>query len=257
MRLAIGLLLLAPLLNAQQYDVVIIGGHVMDPATNLDAIRNVGIRNGKIAAITAKAISGKQTINARGLVVSPGFIDLHSHGQTPENYAYKARDGVTTALEMEVGVWPVSPWYAARAGKALINYGATVGHIPARMAVMHDSSTLLLPHDAAVNRLATADEVGAIHHSIEEGLKEGALGVGFGIAYTPLATREEILDLFHLAVRYKAVCYVHVRHSGPAEPGIEEAVQEVIADAAISGSSLHIVHITSKWACASPLPFSA
>jgi N-acyl-D-aspartate/D-glutamate deacylase len=120
------------------------------------------------------------------------------------------------------------------------------------MAVMHDSSMLLLPHDAAVNRLATADEAGAIHRSIEEGLKEGALGVGFGIAYTPLATREEILDLFHLAAQYKAVCYVHVRHSGPVEPGIEEALQEVIADSAISGASLHIVHITSMGLRQSP-----
>jgi N-acyl-D-aspartate/D-glutamate deacylase len=127
MRLVIGLLLLAPFLTARQYDEVIVGGRVMDPATNFDAVRNVGIHNGKIAVVTAKAISGKQLINAHGLVVSPGFIDLHSHGQTPENYAFKARDGVTTALEMEVGVWPVAPWYAARAGKALINYGATVG----------------------------------------------------------------------------------------------------------------------------------
>jgi dihydroorotase len=248
-RLSITLLLFAPFLTqavaAQQYDVVITGGRVMDPATNLDAVRNVGIANGKIAAVTAEEIAGKQTIDARGLVVSPGFIDLHSHGQTPENYAFKARDGVTTALEMEVGVWPVASWYAAREGKSLINYGATVGHIPARMAVMHDTSTTILPHDAAVNRLATADEAGAIHHNIEQGIKEGALGVGFGLAYTPLATREEILDLFHLAADHKAVCYVHVRNGGPVEPGVEDAVQEVIADAAITGASLHIVHITS------------
>jgi dihydroorotase len=120
-----------------------------------------------------------------------------------------------------------------------------VGHIPARMAVMHDSSTLLLPHDAAVNRLATADEAGAIHHEIEQGLSEGALGVGFGLAYTPAATREEVLDLFHLAAAHKATCYVHVRSGGPVEPGVEAAVQEVMADSAITGASLHIVHITS------------
>ena len=70
--------------------------------------------------------------------MTPGFIDLHSHGQTPENYRYKAMDGVTTALELEVGVSPVSGWYTAREGKALIHYGASAGHIPARMAVMPD-----------------------------------------------------------------------------------------------------------------------
>ncbi len=80
---------------------------------------------------------------------APGFIDIHSHGQTPENYRFKARDGVTTALEMEVGVNPVAAWYAEREGKALINFGATSGHIPARMAVMHDTGTFL-PRDAAV-----------------------------------------------------------------------------------------------------------
>ena len=90
-------------------------------------------------------------------MVTAGFIDLHSHGQTPENYNFKARDGVTTALEMEVGVNPVAAWYAAREGRSLVNFGATSGHIPARMAVMHDTGGLL-PHDAAANRTATPDE---------------------------------------------------------------------------------------------------
>ncbi len=241
---------------AEPYDVVILDGRVMDPASNFDAVRNIGIRDGKIAILATERISGRQTINAGGLVVAPGFIDLHSHGQTPENYAFKARDGVTTALEMEVGVWPVLPWYEAREGKSLVNYGATVGHIPARMAVMHDSSTLLLPHDAAVNRKATAAEAASIRQHLQDGLNQGALGLGFGLAYTPLATREEILDLFQLAAAAKAVCYVHVRNGGPVEPGIVDAVQEVIADAAISGASLHIVHITSMGLRQTPLLLS-
>jgi hypothetical protein len=89
--------------------------------------------------------------------VTAGFIDLHSHGQNVENYAYKARDGVTTALELEVGVNPAVSWYAAREGRALVNFGATSSHIPARMAVMRDSGTLL-PRDAAATRAATAGE---------------------------------------------------------------------------------------------------
>src|SRR5205814_2301915 len=144
----------AAALYAQPYDLVIARGRVMDPASGLDGERYVGVRNGKIAAISAARIAGKQTIDARGLVVAPGFIDLHSHGQTPENYRFKAKDGVTTALEMEVGVNPVREWYAAREGKSMVNFGATSGHIPARMAVMHDTGSLL-PRDAAVNRVAT------------------------------------------------------------------------------------------------------
>src|SRR6202041_3804208 len=93
-------------------------------------------------------------IDATGLVITPGFIDLHSHGQDAENYRFKAMDGVTTALELEVGVWPVREWYAAREGKALINFGASSGHIPARMSVMHDTGTWL-PKDKALTDVAT------------------------------------------------------------------------------------------------------
>src|SRR5215471_17030267 len=107
-------LLFACVAAAQEYDLVVANGRVMDPASGLDAVRNVGINGGKIAAISASPLRGRNTIDAGGLVAAPGFIDLHSHGQTPENHRFKARDGVTTALEMEVGVSPVDEWYHAR-----------------------------------------------------------------------------------------------------------------------------------------------
>jgi len=229
---------------AQQYDTVISHGRVVDPETRLDAIRDVGIRNGKIAAISETPLEGRSVIDAHGLVVTAGFIDLHQHGQTPENYAFKARDGVTTALEMEVGVSPVDPWYRAREGKSLINFGASAGHIPARMAVMHDSGTFL-PRDKAVNTPATPDQLAAILSLLRQGLDEGALGVGMGIAYVPAATREEIFRVFQLAAERKTTVYVHLRSSGPVEPGGIDALQEVMADAAATGASLHVVHITS------------
>ena len=100
------LVLFAFPLFAQTYDLVIANGRVLDPASNLDAVRHIGIRGGKIAAVSAAPLAAGNTIDAKGLVVAPGFIDLHSHGQTPENYRFKARDGVTTALELEVGVAP-------------------------------------------------------------------------------------------------------------------------------------------------------
>src|SRR5205807_6886151 len=59
------------------------------------------------------------------LVVAPGFIDLHSHGQDSVNYKFLAHDGVTTALELELGTYPVAPWYAKREGKSLINFGVS------------------------------------------------------------------------------------------------------------------------------------
>jgi dihydroorotase len=246
MRFAIPLFIagiLACAAEAQEYDVVIAHGRVMDPASGLDAVRFIGIQGGKITAISETPLTGRTTLDAAGLVVAPGFIDLHSHGQTPENYRFKARDGVTTALEMEVGVSPVPGWYAAREGRALINFGATSGHIPARMAVMHDTGKLL-PHDTAKGA-ATPAQQRQVFDLVSRGLDDGALGIGMGIAYVPLATRAEILELFSLAGKRKTAVYVHIRNGGPVEPGVIDALQEVIADAAASGASLHVVHITS------------
>src|SRR5262245_51273845 len=112
------LLALVPsLLAAQMYDVVLSGGRVVDPESALDAVRHVGIVGRKVAAISVTPLHGRTEIDARGLVVAPGFIDLHVHGQDERNYAFKAMDGVTTALELELGVSPVRRWYDNRAGK--------------------------------------------------------------------------------------------------------------------------------------------
>jgi N-acyl-D-aspartate/D-glutamate deacylase len=228
-----------------EFDVVLANGRVMDPESNLDAVRYIGIRDGKIAAISTEPLRGRTVIDVKGLVVAPGFIDLHSHGQDDENYRYKARDGVTTALEMEVGVSPVSSWYAEREGKSLINFGATVGHIPAKMAAMKDSGPFL-PRDNAMNRGATPDEVRQVADLIKRGLDEGALGIGFGINYVPTTTRAEVFDLFAIAAERGVANYVHVRNAGAIEPGSAiGALQEVLADAAGTGASLHVVHITS------------
>jgi N-acyl-D-aspartate/D-glutamate deacylase len=225
-------------------DVVIANGRVMDPESGLDAVRDVGIRGGKIVAISSETLKGKQTIEARGLVVAPGFIDLHQHGQDAQNYAAKAADGVTTALELEVGVADVDQWYGEREGKALINFGASVGHIPARMVVMHDPGTLLPSGDAA-HKVATPAELQAVMALIEKGLKRGALAVGLGPAYTEAATNQEILDVFRLAAKYGASCHVHIRGSASPGEGNFSGFEEVIADAAITGAPLHMVHIQS------------
>ena len=194
-------------------------------------------------------------VSVAGMVVAPGFIDLHSHGQTPENYRFKAKDGVTTALEMEVGVSPAPEWYAARKSKALINFGATSGDLPAHIAVMHDSGGLL-PHDEAVKRATTPQERRQILDRIRAGLDAGALGIGMGIAYVPLESREEVLNVFELAAEHKRAVYVHMRNGGPVEPGVIDALQEVIADAAATGASLHVVHITSMGLRETPLCLS-
>ena len=100
---------------AQQYDLVIEGGRVMDPESGLDATRNVGISNGKIVRISAEPLAGKRVLSAKGLVVAPGFIDLHQHGQDIDSGRVKAFDGVTTALEMEIGVPDVAGFLKQKA----------------------------------------------------------------------------------------------------------------------------------------------
>ena len=229
----------------ENYDVVITNGRVMDPESGLDAVRNVGIFAGKIRAISTSRLNGKITIDAKGLVVAPGFIDLHEHGQTDEKYRYQAHDGVTTSLELERGTDDVDGWYAAREGKSLINFGVSIGHIPVRMKVMHDPGTFL-PVGDAVHREATPEELAEINRSIETGLQRGALALGMGIAYTPAATRWEILEAFRSAAKYQASVHVHLRYGGLKEPETGfVAIQEVIADAAVTGAPLHVVHITS------------
>jgi len=230
----------------ESYDLVIRGGRVMDPESKLDAVRNVGIRAGRIAAIRSTPLAGKQTIDAAGLVVAPGFIDLHAHGQDDENHRYQARDGVTTALELEIGTLDVDAWYAAREGKRLIHSGVTVGHPPARIKVFKDPSRALVPTGDGARRAANEEEITLMKAAIEKGLQQGALGLGFGLQYTPGASRWEVLELFRVAARFNAPVFVHIRHMGDAEPDALTAVGEVMANAAITGAPLHIVHITSS-----------
>src|SRR6184192_1371767 len=247
--------------QTEPFDLVLAGGRVLDPETGLDATRNVGIREGRIAAVTVEPLEARETLDVHGLVVAPGFIDLHAHGQDSESYRYYAHDGVTTALELELGTYPVASWYAVREGRSLINYGVSIGHVGARRALItHDES---LPGAAAIADKSRSWTHGALQDAelprldslVERGLAQGALGVGFGIAYTPGASREEILRLFRVAARHGVPCFVHLREGGrdPATGGSVAALQEVIADAAATGASLHVVHVTSMGQRDTPL----
>jgi dihydroorotase len=225
--------------GSTSYDVVIAAGRVIDPDSGLDAIRHVGVTGGTIRAVSATPLQGRLTVDAAGLVVAPGFVDLHQHGHTPDAYPLKAADGVTTAFELEVGVGDIDAWYAERSGKAAINYGASIGHIPVRMKVMGDPGDFL-PSGPAAQRAATDAEVEQIRAGVRRGLERGAVGVGFGIAYTPQAARTEILDVFAEAGRFGAPAFVHMR-GGDAMA----ATQEVLALAVVTGTPLHIVHVQS------------
>jgi dihydroorotase len=228
------------------YDTIIINGRVMDPESGLDAVRSVGIRSGKIAAISDAPLKGNTTIDAKGLVVAPGFIDLHEHGQEPRNYQFQARDGVTTSLELEAGTDDVDMWYSLREGKSLINFGVSIGHIPVRTKVLGDLQGGLLPTGQASHRATTPEELAKLEQEIDKGFRQGALAEGMGVNYTPGATHWEIVEMFKVAAKYGASVHVHLRYGGLKEPNTGlAALEEVLAAAAATGAPLHVVHITS------------
>jgi N-acyl-D-aspartate/D-glutamate deacylase len=229
------------------YDLVLRDGRVMDPESGLDAIRHVGISAGKIAALSTTPLAGRATIDARGLVVSPGFIDLHAHGQDLENDGLRALDGVTTALELEVGVGDVDRFYADRQGRALVNFGASIGHVPVRMAVMGDPPAFLPPATArAATVVASEAQIEEVKGAIRTGLDRGALAVGLAIQYTAAASRWEVLEVFREAARARASLHVHLRSFGATEPaGSTAALEEVVAASAVTGAALHVVHLHS------------
>ena len=236
-----------------EHEIVLRGGRVIDPESGVDAQRDLGISRDRIRAVEriwGRNMRGAEEIDVTGLVVAPGFIDLHAHGQDAENYRLQAMDGVTTALELEIGTADVDAWYEVRMGHCAINYGVSAGHVPARMAVLDDEGSGLVPVGDAAHRRAADEEVIQIVRSIEKGLERGSLGVGFGLQYTPGASRSEVLDAFGVAARFGAPCVVHIRGMGdpPADlprVGAVEGLQEVIAAAAVTGAPLHICHISS------------
>ncbi|HTA50011.1 MAG TPA: amidohydrolase family protein [Verrucomicrobiae bacterium] len=237
------------LVAAQQYDLVIEGGRVLDPETGLDGVRNVGIRDGKIVRVSTEALSGRRMIHAGGLVVAPGFIDLHQHGQDMASQRVKALDGVTSALELEIGAPDVAQFLRSKEGHSLIHYGTSASHVAARAAVFGaplPAGTILPKSGPATDLPATPEQIEAIRQRLRAELDAGGLAVGMGIQYVPGATRLEVIDMFRLAAERGLPVYTHMRSAGRVEPGSAiEAVSEVIGAAAVTGASLHIVHINS------------
>jgi hypothetical protein len=234
---------------AQQYDLVLEGGRVMDPETGLDAVRNVGIGDGKIMRISSGALSGRRVVHVSGLVVAPGFIDLHQHSQDLASQRVKAMDGVTAALELEIGAPDVAQFLKAKRGHSQIHYGTSASHVAARALVFGTplpSGNILPKSGPATDQPATGEQIERIRERLRAELDAGGLAVGMGIQYTPGATRLEVIDMFRLAAERGLPVYTHMRSAGRVEPGSSiEATSEVIGAAAITGAALHIVHINS------------
>jgi len=235
--------------------VVILNGRVMDPETGFDQIANVGLRDGRIAVITQDAIEGRQTVDATGHVVAPGFIDLHAHGQNIGDYRMQAMQGVTTMLELESGVLPIADWYDAQAQKNLpLNYGAASAWTYARIATFTGTEPVATAayFQEAQGRsdwkmdVATPEQQAAILDLVRQGLDQGALGIGINAGYAPGYGQKEYYALAELAAERGVATYTHVRYASNLEPQSSfEAVKELIGNAAITGAHMHLCHVNS------------
>ncbi|GGZ74420.1 amidohydrolase family protein [Algibacter mikhailovii] len=252
----------APVVSASTaFDVVILNGRVMDPETNLDAIRNVGIQNGKITLITEEKITGKETIDATDHVVSPGFIDFHTHSSNiPFGQRLFLRDGVTTPLELEMGAYPLDAYYASLEGKSYTNYGATVGVGGIREKVVHPAynsksgslvKDLFNKHEDAFATMEVAtfmptnEQEKQIKSMVEEGINQGALGIGVPVGYMSLGTKStELMAWQDLAAKSGLSTFLHGRFSSQQPPtsGLL-GFQEMISSVGIYGGGLLIHHI--------------
>ena len=246
------------------YDLVLNGGHVIDPESGLDAIRNIGIVAGSIAAISTEPMRGSMTIDASGLVVAPGFINLHSHSWTPLGQEFELKDGVTTALELEAGAYPVKQFGThapiAVAGNARINFGASVGHAWARSAVLeaddsasgadHMRASAITEGDVrglerpAFREPLAPDQREELRKHLEAGLGEGGLGIGMLLDYmSEVVDDAEMRAVFEIAAERKAPIIVHIRRGIAGDPA---GLKEIIQYAKASGARVHVCHIQAN-----------
>jgi len=243
---------------AADYDLVILNGRVMDPASGLDAVRNVGIKDGKVVVVTNTEIKAEKSIDASGLVVAPGFIDIHVHGQDPYAIKLMLRDGVTSALEIEAGAWPVTDYYDERQGKWQANYGVSVGHVWARLEAMDG----VHPHglglySGAINatvkdgskwstQRSDSEQLKDIMKKVERGLRDGGVGVSFPIGYYTAVGSPEVKEVASLANRYESFITTHVRYLAQIPPSGYLGVQELLSVAIANEVPLVVHHVPSN-----------
>jgi N-acyl-D-glutamate deacylase len=237
------------------YDLIIRGGRVLDPETSFDASADVAIKDGVIAVIGDITGSATDIIDAKGLVVSPGFIDLHAHGQSLPADRMQAFDGVTTTLELEVGVLPVARWYDEQAaiGRTL-NYGAAAGWVFGRIATMTTQQTAssvagmgeAMRDKRWVEEAASAAETAEIVERVRVGLEQGGLGVAFPNAYAPGTGVKELSELCSLAARHNVPTYTHIAYMSNVDPRSSvDAYTRLIGLAGSTGAHMHICHFNS------------
>ena len=244
--------------SAQDYDLVINNGRVMDPETMYDDIANVGIKDGRIAVITKNAIKGKETIDATGHAVVPGFIDVHQHCVDPYIFRLMVRDGRTTIMDLESGAYgpKVGEWYKAREGKTPINFGVSSSHEFARASVLdgfEDWEFYNTP-DALRSRVKqgwsktrpTLEQGNQILAEMDEGLRLGAIGVGSTLGYMrDGVSAREVFEIQKLAGSYGRQTGLHFRGTPGNDVQETNGIQEMLANAAAMNAPAIAMHFNN------------
>jgi N-acyl-D-aspartate/D-glutamate deacylase len=236
------------------WDVVLRGGRVIDPESGLDAVRDVAVADGRVAEVGTGLSPGRADLDVTGLVVTAGFIDLHSHVNTIAGLRLQALDGVTTALELEAGVAPVDSAYRGAAAQGRpVNYGFATSWALARMEAvagipLDGSLTTFLGNIARSSwqRIATPMEVNAMLARLSADLADGALGIGVLAGYCPAADPTEYLQVAVLAAEADVPTFTHSRDLIELVPDtLIDGAEEIVRAAAETGAHMHYCHVNS------------
>lgn len=237
------------------YDVAINGGRVIDPLSGLDAVRHIGVKDGRIARVSTSPLKARKVIDASGLVVAPGFIDYHWHCPAQVCYEIGLKDGLTTAMDLEFGTrgGAMAQWYAARKDQARLNYGASASVELARAAVLDgnladDALTAFISRGRGQGwAIAKADaaQQQAVLDDLREGLEAGAIGIGITLGYMPAISAAEVYEMQKTAGLFGRQACVHTRHTPGNTQDEIAGVQEILANAAALGAPACINHFNN------------
>jgi N-acyl-D-aspartate/D-glutamate deacylase len=237
-----------------EWDIVLRGGRVIDPESGRDAIADVAIAGDRVAEIGPSLGPARAEHDVAGLVVSAGFVDLHSHVNTIAGLRLQALDGVTTALELEAGVSPVDAAYRAAAAEGRpVNYGFAASWALARMEAVAGLTpdgrlgTLLGNiSGSAWQREATAAEITAMLGRLSGDLADGALGIGVLMGYAPAASPGEYLQVAGLAAAAGVPTFTHARDMIELAPDtLIDGAEEIVRAAGETGAHMHYCHVNS------------